>query len=74
MDLSTIARVSIVENALQLGLTLVVRGDGAVAGPGAEVDGEGGHRTMVPSELQILVLFYDQGGAHLFARTSKFGR
>jgi hypothetical protein len=24
---------------------------------------------MVPSELQILVLFYDQGGTHLFART-----
>jgi hypothetical protein len=38
-----------------------------------DVDGEGGHRTMVPPELQILVLFYHQGGTHLFARTSKFG-
>ena len=25
---------------------------------------------MVPSELQILVLFCDEGGTHLFARTS----
>jgi hypothetical protein len=35
-----------------------------------DIDGEGSHRTMVQSELQILVLFYDQGGTHLFARTS----
>src|SRR5262249_49966624 len=34
------------------------------------LDGEGGHRAMVPSELQILVLFYDEGGTHLFARTT----
>jgi hypothetical protein len=26
---------------------------------------------MVPSELPILILFYDQGGAHLFATTIK---
>ena len=32
------------------------------------VDWEGGHPTVVPPELQILVLFYDQGGMHLFAR------
>ena len=41
---------------------------------GIDVDGEGGHRTMVPSELQILVLFHDQGGTHLFTRTSQPGR
>ena len=35
-----------------------------------DIDGDGGHRTMVQSELPILVLFYDQGGTHLFVRTS----
>ena len=34
-----------------------------------DVDREGSHRMMVQSELQFLVLFYDQGGTHLFART-----
>jgi hypothetical protein len=28
------------------------------------------HRVMVHSELPISVLFYDQGGAHLFAMTN----
>jgi len=32
-----------------------------------DVDGEGSHRAMVQPELQILVLFYEQGGTHLFA-------
>jgi hypothetical protein len=31
------------------------------------LDGAGSHRTMVQP---ILVLFYDQGGTHLFAATS----
>src|SRR5262249_40498706 len=33
-----------------------------------DIDGEGSHRAMVQQELQILVLFYDQGGTHLFAK------
>jgi hypothetical protein len=35
-----------------------------------EVDGERSHRAMVHSELPVSVLFYDQGGAHLFAMTN----
>jgi hypothetical protein len=34
-----------------------------------DIDGKGSHRAVVQQELQILVLFYDWGSTHLFART-----